>query len=107
RFSRFDLGLMDSEPAHLADDPLDVGLAGPETRDTRTHDRRVAAEADFGHPGDLALVEGGEERTGDETIPREAHERQRRAVDDAPPRAADRLPQHVTHASLVLDHPDV
>ena len=38
--SRCDLGLMPGEPAHLAHDPLDVGLRGPETRDARAQDRR-------------------------------------------------------------------
>ena len=96
-----------SEPVISPHDPLDVGLRRPETGDARAQDRRAVAEADLGHPGDLPLVERGEELAGDEAVPGEAHERQRRAVDDAPSRALERLAQHVAHARLVLDHLDV
>src|SRR5215510_9349499 len=81
RFSYRDLFLRNNERAHLAHDLFDVARCGPETRDTRPYHRHAVAEADFRHPRDLALVEIGQESAGDETVAREAHQRQRRVVD--------------------------
>src|SRR3954468_7977235 len=106
-FSYGDLRFLQSEPGHLTDDPLDVGFVRPEARDAGAHDRRAAAEANLGHPGDLALVELGEKPAGDQALAREAHDRQRRVVDDTPPVTRDSPAQQVAHARLVLDHLDI
>src|SRR5207245_10878270 len=83
------------------------GLRRPEAGDARPYNRRLVAQADLGHPGDLALVERGEEPAGVEAVAREADERQRRVVDDSPPAALERCPQDVAHPRLALDHLDL
>src|SRR3954469_2030379 len=93
-----------NEPAHLAYDPVDIGFLCSKTCHARTNHRRVTVEAHFGHPCHLLVVERRQEFAGDEAVPSEAHEWERRAVDDAPPVAPETLAQHVTHMRLMLDH---
>src|SRR5258707_292040 len=82
RFSYLHLGITQRESSHLADHVVDVVLARAETRHARADDRGGVAEPDLGHPCDLPLAQVGEETADGEAAPREAHERQRRAVAD-------------------------
>src|SRR6266446_4140477 len=68
--------------SHFTHDPLDVGFGRAVACDTRPEDRFATREPDLGHPCDLTLIEGGQEPGGVETVPRKAHQRQRRRVDE-------------------------
>lgn len=80
----------------------DVAFRRPEIGDTRA-DHMGAANAHIGHPYDLPFSECGQKSRNVETISREAHQWEWRRVDDLPAGRAERFPQNMAHARLVLD----
>src|SRR5580692_9310025 len=91
------------ETVHLIHYPMNIRLCGSKTGNTSAHDRGVT-QLRLRHPGDLALMESGQEFGGDKPFTGKANQGKWSRVHDAPAGSFECLAEHMPHTSLVLDH---